>query len=174
MLTTTVLVVVALIAVVLIVAFARPNSFRIERGATIAASPEKIIALIDDFHAWDQWSPWEKIDPTMTRTFEGPERGVGAIYGWTGNGKAGTGRMQILEDTPDKVLIKLDFIKPFEAHNTVSFTLEPQGDATWVTWAMEGAQPFVAKLMGLIFNMEMIVGPDFEKGLADLKRTAEA
>jgi hypothetical protein len=80
----------------------------------------------------------------------------------------------ILEDTPAKVLIKLDFIKPFEAHNTVSFTLEPQGDATWVTWAMEGAQPFVAKLMGLIFNMEMIVGPDFEKGLADLKRTAEA
>jgi uncharacterized protein YndB with AHSA1/START domain len=173
MLTTIVLVVVALIAIVLIAALARPNTFRIERSTTIAAPPEKIVALIDDFHAWDQWSPWEKIDPTMTRTFEGPERGVGAIYGWAGNGKAGAGRMEILEDTPARVLIKLGFIKPFEAHNTAIFTLESQGDATRVVWAMEGAQPFIAKLMGLVFNMEKMVGPDFEKGLASLKASAE-
>jgi hypothetical protein len=169
---------IALIAVMIsllvVLIGTRPNTFRIERSATIAAPPEKIVALIDDFHAWGQWSPWEKIDPTMTRTFEGPERGVGAIYGWAGNGKAGTGRMEILEDTPAKVLIKLDFIKPFEAHNTAIFTLEPQGDATRVVWAMEGGQPFMAKLMGLVFNMEKMVGPDFEKGLADLKRAAEA
>jgi carbon monoxide dehydrogenase subunit G len=173
MFTTIALVVVALIAIVLIAAAARPSSFRIERSTTIAAPPEKIVALIDDFHAWGQWSPWETIDPTMTRTFEGPERGVGAIYGWTGNGKAGTGRMEILEDSAAKVLIKLDFIKPFEAHNTAIFTLEPQGGATRVTWAMEGTQPFIAKLMGLIFNMEKMVGPDFEKGLASLKVGAE-
>jgi hypothetical protein len=169
---------IALIAVMIsllvVLIGTRPNTFRIERSATIAAPPEKIVALIDDFHAWGQWSPWEKIDPTMTRTFEGPERGVGAIYGWAGNGKAGTGRMEILEGTPAKVLIKLDFIKPFEAHNTAIFTLEPQGDATRVVWAMEGGQPFMAKLMGLVFNMEKMVGPDFEKGLADLKRAAEA
>lgn len=151
----------------------RPNTFRIERSTTIAAPPERIVALIDDFHAWGQWSPWEKIDPTMTRTFEGPERGVGAVYGWTGTGKAGTGRMEILEDTPAKVVIKLDFIKPFEAHNMAIFTLEPQGGATRVVWAMEGGQPFMAKLMGLVFNMEKMVGPDFEKGLASLKTSAE-
>ena len=174
MFTTIALVVIGLIAIVLIAAAARPNSFRIERGATIAAPPEKIVALIDDFHAWGQWSPWETIDPTMTRTFEGPERGVGAIYGWTGAGKAGTGRMEILENSLTKVVIKLDFIKPFEAHNTAIFTLEPQGDTTRVVWAMEGAQPFIAKLMGLVFNMEKMVGPDFEKGLVSLKAAAEA
>jgi len=174
MLVTIGLVVIALIAVVLILAARRPNHFRIERATTIAAPPERIVALIDDFHAWGQWSPWETIDPTMARTFEGPERGVGAIYGWTSTGKAGTGRMEILEDGPTKVLIKLDFLKPFEAHNQAIFTLEPQGDATRVVWAMEGGQPFMAKLMGLIFNMEKMVGPDFEKGLASLKVSAEA
>jgi hypothetical protein len=171
--TVTILIVV-LIALALILVGTRPNAFRLERSALITAPPAKIVALIDDFHAWGQWSPWEKIDPTMTRTFEGPERGVGAAYGWSGNGKAGSGRMEILESGPSKVVIKLDFLKPFEAHNTAIFVLEPQGDATRVVWSMEGPQPFVAKLMSLVFNMEKMVGPDFEKGLADLKRAAEA
>jgi hypothetical protein len=171
--TVTILIVV-LIALALILVGTRPNAFRLERSALIAAPPAKIVPLIDDFHAWGQWSPWEKIDPSMTRTFEGPERGVGAVYGWSGNGKAGSGRMEILESGPSKVVIKLDFLKPFEAHNTAIFVLEPQGDATRVVWSMEGPQPFVAKLMSLVFNMEKMVGPDFEKGLADLKRAAEA
>lgn len=171
--TVTILIAV-LIALALILVGTRPNAFRIERSALIAAPSTKIVPLIDDFHAWGQWSPWEKIDPTMNRTFEGPERGVGAVYGWSGNGKAGSGRMEILESGPSKVVIKLDFLKPFEAHNTAIFVLEPQGDATRVVWSMEGPQPFVAKLMSLVFNMEKMVGPDFEKGLADLKRAAEA
>jgi hypothetical protein len=171
---TVTIIIVVLIALALILVGTRPNAFRLERSALITAPPAKIVALIDDFHAWGQWSPWEKIDPTMTRTFEGPERGVGAVYGWSGNGKAGSGRMEILESGPSKVVIKLDFLKPFEAHNTAIFVLEPQGDATRVVWSMEGPQPFVAKLMSLVFNMEKMVGPDFEKGLADLKRAAEA
>jgi hypothetical protein len=171
---TVTIIIVVLIALALILVGTRPDAFRLERSALITAPPAKIVPLIDDFHAWGQWSPWEKIDPTMTRTFEGPERGVGAVYGWSGNGKAGSGRMEILESGPSKVVIKLDFLKPFEAHNTAIFVLEPQGDATRVVWSMEGPQPFVAKLMSLVFNMEKMVGPDFEKGLADLKRAAEA
>lgn len=168
------LVIVILVVGGLAAAALRPSIFRVQRRATIKASPGKIAALIDDFRAWGQWSPWEKIDPTMTRIFEGAERGVGAIYGWTGTGKAGAGRMEILEDTPSRIVIKLDFMKPFEAHNSAVFTLEPKGEETEVVWTMEGPQPYVGKLMGLVFNMDKLVGGDFDKGLSDLKKVAEA
>lgn len=175
MLTIIALVIVVLVAGVLAAAAMRPDNFRVQRSTLIAAPPEKIIAHIDDFHAWAQWSPWEKMDPSMTRTFEGPASGLGAVYGWTGTGKVGTGRMEVLEVAPARVVIKLDFLKPFEAHNTAIFTLEPQPDgATRLVWAMEGPQPYIGKLMGMIFNMDKMIGPDFEAGLVSLKTVSEA
>lgn len=151
----------------------RPDHFRLERSTVIAAPPETIRPLIADFRAWRDWSPWEAKDPAMNRTLSGAEAGVGAVYGWEGNGQVGTGRMEIVEDAPRRVAIKLDFLKPFEAHNLAEFTLAPEAAGTRVTWAMSGPQPFVAKLMSLVFSMERMVGPDFEAGLAALKRRAE-
>ena len=165
----------ALIAIGGLLAFAatRPNHFRLERSTVIAAPPETIRPLIADFRAWRDWSPWEGKDPAMKRTLSGAEAGVGAVYGWEGNGQVGTGRMEIVDDAPRRVAIKLDFLKPFEAHNLAEFTLAPEAAGTRVTWAMSGPQPFVAKLMSLVFSMERMVGPDFEAGLANLKRRAE-
>lgn len=163
-------------AVVGLVAFVmtRPDSFRIERGATIAAPPETVFPLIADFHRWTAWSPFEAGDPALQRTYAGPDSGVGAIYGWEGT-KAGAGRMEILEaPAPSKVLIKLDFSKPFEAHNTAEFTIAPTASGgSAVTWAMYGPSTLVSKLMSLAFSMEKMVGPMFEKGLADMKTVAE-
>lgn len=169
-----VLAILALIAIVLIYAATRPDTFRVERTARIAAPAAKIFPLIDDFHRWEAWSPYEKLDPGMKRTFGGAPAGKGATYAWEGNGKAGAGRMEITESTPSsKIAIKLDFIKPFEGHNVAEFTLQPQGDATQVTWAMHGPSPYIAKLMGLFFNMDQMIGKDFEAGLANLKTATE-
>lgn len=164
-----------LIAIGGLLAFAwtRPDHFRLERSTVIAAPPETIRPLIADFRAWRDWSPWEAKDPAMKRTLSGAEAGVGAIYGWEGNGQVGTGRMEIVEDAPRRVAIKLDFLRPFEAHNRAEFTLAPEAAGTRVTWAMSGPQPYIAKLMSLVFSMERMVGPDFEAGLAALKRRAE-
>ncbi|RQO46162.1 polyketide cyclase [Variovorax sp. KBW07] len=168
------LAVLALIALLLIYAATRPDTFRVERTARIAAPAEKIYPLIDDFHRWSAWSPYEKLEPDMKRTFGGAPAGKGATYDWEGKDKAGAGRMEITESTPSsKVAIKLDFIKPFEGHNTAEFTLQPQGDATQVTWAMYGPSPYVAKLMGIFFNMDTMIGKDFEVGLANLKTATE-
>ena len=171
-----VIVVVTLIAVVGVVAYAatKPDSFRVERGTTIKAAPEKIFALINDFKAWPQWSPYETKDPDMQRQLSGAATGQGAVYEWTGDKNVGQGRMEILESTaPGKIVIKLDFLKPFEAHNTATFTLMPQGDATDVTWAMDGPSPFITKVMSVVFNIDKMVGNDFEAGLANLKRVTE-
>jgi hypothetical protein len=164
-----------LIAVTGVLAYALtwPDHFRLERSTVIAAPPETIRPLIADFRAWRDWSPWEGKDPAMKRNLTGAAAGVGAVYGWEGNGQVGTGRMEIVEDAPRRVAIKLDFLKPFEAHNLTEFTLAPEGARTRVTWAMSGPQPFIAKLMSVVFSMERIVGPDFEAGLAALKRRAE-
>ena len=171
---TTILLIVALIIVALIVyAATKPNTFRIERNAGIKATPEKILALLEDFREWRKWSPWEELDPNLKRTYSGAEKGVGAVYAWEGNNKAGHGRMEILEASPRRVRIKLDFLKPFKASNTAEFTLTPAGENTTVNWAMYGAQPFMVKLMGIFMDMEKMVGPDFEKGLAKMKRAAE-
>jgi carbon monoxide dehydrogenase subunit G len=167
---------VALVGVVgalLAYAATRPDMFQVARQATIPAPPEKILALVTDFQRWGAWSPWEKKDPTMKRSFSGAASGVGAAYAWESSGKAGHGRMEILEATPSKAVIKLDFTKPFEAHNIVEFTLVPDGDSTDVTWSMHGPSPFIAKLMGLVFDMDKMVGKDFEAGLANM-RTAVA
>lgn len=162
-----------IVLVVLAVAATRPDSFRVQRSLEIKAPAEKIAGQIGDFHAWGAWSPYEKLDPRMQRDFGGAPQGVGATYAWSGNDKVGAGRMEILEDTPQRVKIKLDFIKPFEGHNTAEFTLQPQGDTTLVTWAMYGPAPFVSKLMGLFFDMDRMIGKDFESGLQSLKVQAE-
>lgn len=162
----------AIIAIVVIAAM-QPDTFRLERTIAIKAPPEKILAQVADFRAWGAWSPWEKKDPGMKRTFGGPERGKGATYAWEGNKDVGSGRMEILDAQPQKVAIKLEFLKPFEATNTAEFTLTPQGDTTTVTWAMFGPSNFIQKMMCLFMSMDKLVGPDFEAGLASLKAVSE-
>jgi uncharacterized protein YndB with AHSA1/START domain len=162
------------IAIILILAATRPDTFSIQRAATIKAPPEKIFAVISDFHQWGSWSPWENRDPAMQRSFSGANSGRGAVYAWDGNKNVGSGRMEILDvSVPSKIVIKLDFLKPFEAHNIAEFTMLPQGDATNLTWAMHGPLVFMAKVMHVFINMDNMIGKDFEAGLANLKRLTE-
>jgi hypothetical protein len=166
------------VAIVLISAIRKPDVFRVQRVATIKAPAESIFSLINDFHRWGSWSPWENKDPAMKRSFTGADRGKGAVYAWDGNKNVGSGRMEILDTSvPSKIVIKLDFFKPFEGHNTAEFTMLPQGDATnigtIVTWAMYGPAPFMSKLMQVFMNIDNIIGKDFESGLANLKKLAE-
>lgn len=169
-----VIAIVAVVAGILIYAATRPNSFHVQRSVEIKAPAEKIFALINDFARWPSWSPYEGKDPAMRRDIGAVTAGTGATYGWSGNNKVGEGRMEILESTaPSRILIKLDFLRPIEGHNTATFTLEPKDDATEVTWAIDGPSPFIAKVMGLVFNMDRMIGADFEVGLANLKRLAE-
>lgn len=158
----------------LIYAATKPDSFRIERSIDIKAPPEKIFPLIIDFHHMNTWSAWEKIDPAMQRSFSGAESGKGAMYACDGNKKIGQGSMEILEATPSSnVLFKLDFYKPFEAHNMAEFTLVQHGETTTVSHAMFDPSPFISKLMSLVFSMDKMVGPKFEEGLSNLKMIAE-
>ncbi len=164
-----------LVLVLLVMAYAatRPDSFRLERAIVIQAPPEKVFAMINDFHEWGTWSPWEHIDAGLKRTFSGPAAGVGTAYGWVGD-KTGVGHMEILESSPPSLIrIKLDFVKPFEAHNTTEFSLRGEGNATSVTWAMYGPSPYISKLIGLFFSMDKVVGKDFETGLRNMKAAAE-
>jgi len=149
------------------------DTFRVERSTVIDAPAAAIFPHIDDFHAWAGWSPYEKMDANLAKTFSGPANGVGAAYAWVGK-KAGSGRMEIVQSqAPSKIVIKLDFTKPMTAHNTAEFTLEPQGKGTKVTWAMHGPNTFMSKVMGLFFTMDKLVGPQFDEGLANLKALAE-
>jgi hypothetical protein len=162
------------IAIVLILAATKPNTFSVRRATTVRASPEKIFPLINDFHQWGTWSPYETRDPAMKRSYSGPASGKGAVYGWDGNKNIGSGRMEILDTSaPAKIVIKLDFFKPFEGHNTAEFTMLPQGDATNVTWVMHGPASFMSKLMQVFMNLDRMIGKDFEVGLANLKRLSE-
>lgn len=168
------IVIVLAIVLLLAIAASRPDQFRIERSATIQASPERIFPLINDLHRWQAWSPYEKKDPAMERTYEGPSSGAGAAYGWNGNKNIGSGRMEISQSVPSsRVNLKLDFFTPFKASNTAEFVLEPQGDATRVIWAMQGQANFMSKLMGLVFNFDKMVGKDFEDGLVNLRTLSE-
>ncbi|MDX8462765.1 SRPBCC family protein [Mesorhizobium humile] len=165
---------VVIIAAMLIYAATRPNDFVVTRSISIKAPAETIFPLIDDFRRWPEWSPYEKLDPGMKRTLSGAESGKGAAYAWEGNSKAGKGRMEITNSVPSSlVALKLDFEKPFRANNTVDFSLSPSGEGTTVIWAMRGARPFVAKLMGLFMNFDTLIGKDFEAGLGNLRRLAE-
>ncbi|MDI9917330.1 SRPBCC family protein [Rhodococcus sp. IEGM 1379] len=150
------------------------NEFLVERSTVVNADTSKIFALINDFHQWTQWSPWEGLDPAMQRTYAGPDSGVGASYAWSGNKKAGSGSMSITESVPnERVVLDLSFLKPFKAQNVTTFLLEPQGENVAVTWRMTGKKNFFFKAFGFIFSMDKMVGKDFEKGLAQLKAVAE-
>ena len=169
------IVVVCLIVLVLVYAATRPDIFQVERKASIKAPADRIYPLISDFHNWTAWSPWEKMDPALKRTYSGSPEGTGARTAWEGNSKVGAGSMEITDVTPPgRVVIKLDFIKPFEGHNTTLFTLVPAGEATEVTWTMQGPLTYLAKIMHLFFSMDKMVGGQFADGLGNLKAVAEA
>ena len=164
----------ALVAAPLVYAATRPDRFRVERSALIAAPPEAIYPHLVDLHRWSGWSPWEKLDPEMTRTHSGPESGPGAAYAWKGNRKAGEGRMEITAATPPSRLeLRLDFVKPFAATNTTEFLLLPEDGGTRVTWAMYGRSNYGWKVMGLVMNMDRMIGRDFEEGLDNLRQVVE-
>ena len=149
------------------------KDFRFSRSTTIAASSERIHALIDDFHEWRQWSPWEGLDEGMSRDYSGAPTGVGAVYDWKGNRKAGRGRMEILESSGQHVGVDLDFSAPMRAHNRIDFNLTPAGSGTEVEWVMTGPQNLVMGLMSRFWSMDKMLGPDFERGLGKLKQVAE-
>jgi uncharacterized protein YndB with AHSA1/START domain len=162
------------IAIILILAVTKPNTFSVQRATTVKAPPERIFPLINDFHQWVNWSPYEHKDPAMERSYSGPESGKGAVYGWEGNKNVGSGRMEILDaSAPAKIVIKLDFFTPFEGHNTAEFTMLPHGDATNVTWLMHGPASLMSKVMQVFINLDHMIGKDFEAGLANLKQLTE-
>jgi len=168
------LLLVLAVIVVLVIAINKPDNFRVQRSLAIKAPPEKIFPHLNDLHVWQGWSPYEKKDLAMKRTLSGAPAGKGAIYEWEGNNNVGQGRMEILEATPaSRVVIKLDFIKPIEGHNTAEFTLVPQGEVTNVTWAMYGPAPLINKVMSTFFDLDKMIGDDFAVGLANLKAMAE-
>jgi uncharacterized protein YndB with AHSA1/START domain len=174
---TKILLALAVIVVVFVIVVAtRPADFHIERSIAIAAAPERVYAELNDLHAWAAWSPWEKLDPRMERTHSGSPAGVGAIYAWKSeSGKVGQGRMTIERSEPPALVeLKLEFIKPFAATNTVRFTTTPTVEGSKVTWAMDGRNGFVAKGFALAMDMDKMVGGDFERGLANLKTVVEA
>jgi polyketide cyclase/dehydrase/lipid transport protein len=166
--------VVAIVAIILIYAATKPSTYTVVRSADIKARPETVYSFLDNFHKWDVWSPWEKIDPAMKRTYEGAASGKGAVYAWEGNTAVGKGRMEILNvSPPSQVDINLDFFAPMEGHNKVEFALTPQGDTTHITWTMNGENSYLSKLMQVFVSMDSMVGGEFESGLADLKTAAE-
>jgi uncharacterized protein YndB with AHSA1/START domain len=166
------------IVVVLVLASTKPDTFSVQREAVMKAPAERIFPLISDFHQWTSWSPWENRDPALKRSYDGAESGKGAVYAWEGNKNVGSGRMEILEASPpSKIVIKLDFFKPFEGHNTAEFTMLPQngagGPATSVSWVMHGPAPFLHRVMQVFMDFDKMIGKDFETGLANLKSLAE-
>jgi hypothetical protein len=163
------------VAIVLVLASTRPDTFIVQRSAVVRASAERIFPLIDNFHQWAGWSPWENRDPAMKRTFAGAESGKGAIYAWDGNKNVGSGRMEILDaSSPSEITIKLDFFKPFEGHNTAEFTFSPERETTTnVIWVMRGPSSFMSKVMQVFMNFDTMIGRDFEAGLANLKKLTE-
>jgi len=164
-----------LVVVFVVIVALRPAEFRVERSTRIAAPPAAVFAQVNDFHHWDAWSPWAKIDPAMTKAYSGASAGTGAIYSWQGNAQVGEGRMTIMESRPgEMVRIKLEFMKPFAATNTAEFLFMARDNQTEVTWTMTGVSNFMMKAVGLFVSMDKMVGGDFEKGLAQLKAVAES
>ena len=166
--------IVAIVIVgILVYASRQPDSFRVERSTTISAEPAQVFDHIISFHRWADWSPWEHKDPAMRRTISGSDSGVGAVYEWEGNRDVGQGRMEITHTKPGELItIKLDFLKPFQAHNIAEFTLSGDQE-TAVTWAVFGPSPFMSKVMGMFMNMDKMIGKDFDAGLAKLKSVVE-
>lgn len=163
-----------IIALILILASMQPNTFHVERKIVVNASPAKVFAQFNDFHKWTAWSPWEKKDPAMKRTFEGAKSGKGSVYVWDGNSQVGAGRMEIVDEVAaSKIDVKLDFLRPMVGHDTATYTFVKAGKTTEVTWAMDGQVPFVGKIFHLFMNMDKMIGSDFETGLANVKAVVE-
>lgn len=167
--------VAAVILLFVVVVAMRPAEFRVVRKQKIGAEPGVIFEHVNDLHKWRAWSPWEKVDPEMKRTYEGSTEGAGAIYSWVGNKDVGEGKMTIVDSKPEELIrIALEFYKPYEGKSTAELTFVPEGDETLVTWSMQGENKFMGKLIGLFINMDKMIGDQFEKGLADLKTLVES
>lgn len=163
-----------LVVVVLGLAATKADTFALERDTTINAPPSKVFALVNDFHEWEKWSPWDKLDPNMKRMYGGTPSGAGSTFAWEGNSEAGAGSMEILSSmAPSKVEIRLDFTKPFESHNVTAFMIDSTATGSHVVWSMRGPNPFISKIMSVFVSVDKMVGPDFEKGLATMKAEAE-
>jgi len=167
--------VLAVIAILAIYVSTRPTEFRVSRSATMTAPADAIFAQVNDFHNWEAWSPWAKMDPNAKNTFEGPTSGRGAKFGWSGSSKTvGEGSMTIVESRPSQLIrIQLDFIRPFKGTNDVEFTFKPAGQRTDVTWSMSGKNGFMGKLVGLFMNCEKMVSEQYDKGLSNIKEIVE-
>ena len=175
MITKILIILAAIVAAFAIIVALQPSDFRVTRTTTISAPPPAVFAEVNDFHKWDAWSPWAKLDPAAKNSFDGPAAGTGAMFKWSGNNEVGEGSMTITESRPsDLIRIKLDFTKPFEATNTTEFTFKPEGNQTMVTWSMFGTNNFIAKAFCLFNSMDKMVGGQFEKGLASMKSIVEA
>jgi carbon monoxide dehydrogenase subunit G len=165
----------AFILIVLLIIGMQPGEFQVERSTHVAAPPEVVYGMVNDFHRWEAWSPWAKLDPTMKTTYGGPPAGVGSTYAWAGTGKVGEGKMQIIESRPgEKVGIRLEFIKPMAAVNQTEFAFKPDAGGTKVSWSMAGHHNFMGKAFALVMNIDSLVGKDFEKGLAAMKSASES
>ncbi len=165
----------AVILVFLIVVAMQPDEFRVARSTKIAAPSSAVFAQVNDFHNWEAWNPWGKLDPAMKQTYEGAPAGVGAVNSWNGNAQVGEGRMTITDSHPsDLIRIKLEFMRPFAATHTAEFTFKPEGEQTAVTWSMAGKKNFISKGIGLFMSMDKMIGDQFDKGLADMKSVVEA
>jgi uncharacterized protein YndB with AHSA1/START domain len=152
----------------------KPDTFRLQRSAVVKASPETVFAQLNDLHRWNDWSPWARKDPAMKQSYSGPQSGVGSGQAWDGNRNVGAGSMTIIESVPNKkVRYRLDFEKPIAAHNLAEINLQPDNAGTRVTWTMEGPVPFPSKIMHTLFDMDKLIGNDFEAGLANLKGIVE-
>lgn len=164
----------AIVLLAIVIVAMLPGEFRIERSVSIAAPATQIFSQIDDFHNWEAWSPWAKLDPQCTKTFDGSPQGIGAIFSWSGNDTVGEGRMRLIAHRPpEQIHIGIDFLRPFQATNNVEFTLTPNGQDTRVTWSMTGTRNFLCKTISLFLDINTLVGKDFEKGLAQLKTVVE-
>jgi uncharacterized protein YndB with AHSA1/START domain len=164
---------VIIVGLVIVIAV-QPADFRIERSATIAAPPDEVFAQVNDFHAWQEWSPWAKLDLEAKNTYEGPPAGNDSVFKWSGNNQVGEGKMTIVESKPNELIrIKLEFFRPFAATNTAEFNFKPEANGTAVTWSMYGPNSFMGKAIHLVMDMDKMVGSNFEEGLAELKAKAE-
>jgi uncharacterized protein YndB with AHSA1/START domain len=164
----------AIIAVLVVIISLQPSDFRVARSAAMAAPPAKVFDQVNNFHNWEAWSPWAKLDPAAKSSFDGPTSGEGAYYSWDGNSDVGAGSMTIVESRPhERIRIRLDFIRPFAASSDVTFTFQPEGDATVVNWSMAGKNNFLAKAISLVMDCEEMVGGQFDEGLASIKSIVE-
>jgi hypothetical protein len=167
-------VLVVLLAAFAVVVAMQPSELRVERSATLPAAPAEVFAQVNDFHNWEAWSPWAKLDPACKNSFEGPSSGVGAVFKWSGNSEVGEGSMTITESKPNELVrLNLDFVRPFEGHDKVEFTFKPEGDQTRATWTMVGQKNFVCKGIGLFMSMDKMLGGQFEEGFANMKAVLE-